>query len=187
MRSIILIVHLSLDGYTAGPKGELTYFSPSAENLDVVNGITANADTALFGRKTYELLNPYWPSRYQDPAASPAEIAYSEWYNAARKIVVSTTLQENERDNIEIIREPSVAKLHALKQQPGKNILLFGSPTLSETLMLNDLIDEFQILMYPAFFGKGLPLFANLTEKVGLKLMQSEVLTKGELMLHYKR
>jgi len=185
MRSIILIVHLSLDGYVAGPGGDLNYFIPPDENLAFVNSITTSADTALFGRNSYQLLNDFWPSQHNDPQATGAEIAYSNWYNSAQKIVVSQTLPDRSDDHVTIIRENLEPELLKIKQQPGKDILIFGSPALSQTLIRNDLIDEFWVFIHPAFFGKGLPLFTDLPKKVELELLETHALPYNQIALHY--
>jgi dihydrofolate reductase len=185
MRTIILIVHLSLDGYVAGPQGDLNYFNPSDENLAFVNSLTTNADAALFGRNSYKLLNDFWPSMHKDPQATAAEVAYSNWYNTAQKIVVSNTLPDRGENRIAIISKYSEAELLKIKQQPGKNILIFGSPSLSETLMRDDLIDEFWVFIHPVFFGKGLPLFTDLPEKTELELLEMHSLPHNQIALHY--
>ena len=181
MRKIILLIHFSLDGFVAGPGGDLSWFTPSDENLAFVNGLTVNADAALFGRNCYELLDDYWPSRRDVDGATAAEVAYSNWYNAAEKIVVSTTLHD--RPGITLIREPS--ELQNMKQQPGKDILIFGSPSLSQSLLENGFIDEVWAFIHPHFFGQGLQLF-SLPKKTDLTLLQTDILSTGEIALHYR-
>ena len=85
MRKIVLIVHVSLDGYVAGPQGDLGYFIQSDANLAFVNSLTVGADSALFGKNSYELLNNFWPERHLHPEATQAEKCYSNWYNAAQR------------------------------------------------------------------------------------------------------
>lgn len=86
MRKLILVVHISLDGFVAGPKGELDGFSAEGENLEFVVKLTEDADTALFGRTSYQLLNRYWPTARNHPNATKGEIAYSNWYNNAKRL-----------------------------------------------------------------------------------------------------
>jgi len=187
MRNIILIIHLSVDGFAAGPNGELSYFSHTDDNLAFVNGITANADAALFGRNCYKLLDDFWPSKRDDPEATQAEVDYSNWYNAAQKIVVSTTLQNTKTDNVTIISEHPEIELQAIRQLPGKNILIFGSPSLSQFLLQKDLIDEYWVIMHSNFFGKGLPLFPGLSNKIDLTLLKIHPISTVEFALHYKK
>lgn len=86
MRELILVAHISLDGFVAGPNGELDGFDAGEENLEFVFQLT-NADAALFGRKSFELLNHYWPTAYAHPKATKGEVSYSTWYNSATKII----------------------------------------------------------------------------------------------------
>jgi dihydrofolate reductase len=88
MRKLILIVHACPDGFVAGPKGELDGFDAGEENLEFVCKLTEEADTALFGRISYQLLNSWWPTARDRPNATKGEIAYSNWYNNAKKIVI---------------------------------------------------------------------------------------------------
>jgi dihydrofolate reductase len=185
MRTIILMVHLSLDGYVAGPLGDLSYFNQNDENLAFVNTLTNGADAALFGRNSYKLLNDFWPEKRNDLKATQAEIDYSNWYNSSEKIVVSTTLQASNERRLTIIGNHLETELLKIKQQEGKNILIFGSPSLSETLMTSNLIDEFQIFIHPIFFGQGLPLFAKVQHKTILKLLTTKLLPNGEIVAHY--
>jgi dihydrofolate reductase len=181
MRSIKLLLHLSLDGFVAGPRGDLSYFSPSDDNLAFVNGLTADADAALFGRVSYTLLNDYWPFQYNNPKASIAEVNYSNWYNIAQKIVVSNTLTNVQEENTIIIHDNIAAELLKIKQMPGKSILIFGSPTLSQALINSSLIDDYWLFIHPQLFGNGLPFTSNLQGKVNLQLVQSHQLPNGEV------
>src|SRR5688572_2133339 len=97
MRKLILIVHTSLDGFAAGENGEFDDFKPSPENLDFVCSLTEQADAALFGRASYELLERYWPTARDNENATASEIKYSNWYNEAEKIVLSKTLSGNRK------------------------------------------------------------------------------------------
>ena len=185
MRNIILVVHVSLDGLVAGPKGELDNFPSAEENLAFVVSLTKGADAALFGKNSYLLLNSYWPTARNHPGATKPEIEYSNWYNEAQKIVVSTTLTEQHSANTIMIRENVLPTIADIKKQPGKDILIFGSPTLSQTLMEADLIDEFWIFINPVLFGKGIPLFTGTYALVKLKLLDVNSFPNGELAMHY--
>src|SRR5258706_3597512 len=103
MRKIILIAHISLDGFVAGPNGELDGFDASEENLQFVCKLTGEADTALFGRISYQLLDSYWPTARDMSNATKGEIAYSNWYNNAKKIVISRTMAKERLENTIII------------------------------------------------------------------------------------
>jgi dihydrofolate reductase len=185
MRRITLIVHFSLDGFVAGPKGNLGYFTQSDENLQYVNSLLNNADSALLGRNSYELLASFWSDRCNVPEATSAEIEYSNWFNAAQKIVVSAKIKENVAGNVMFIHKNIENEILKIKQSAGKDILIFGSPQLSKTLMESDLIDDFQVFIHPVFFGKGLQLFTSLSNKVELELTKLNTLSIGHVLIHY--
>jgi len=185
MRKLILVVHTSLDGFVAGRKGELDGFDAAEENLEFVCKLTEEADTALFGRISYELLNGYWPTAKDRPNVTKGEIAYSNWYNNAKKIVISRTMKEESLNNTTIISENISNEIIKIKEQGGKNILIFGSPAVSQSLMQLDLIDSYWIFVNPVIFGEGIPLFAGLTNKLKLKLLTTKQFSNGEFALNY--
>ena len=161
MRKLTLIAHISLDGLVAGSKGELDDFDANEENLGFVCELTEEADTALFGRISYQLLDRYWPTAGDRPNATKGEIAYSNWYNNAKKIVISKTMPSANVNNTTIISENIPGRIIKVKEQPGKSILIFGSPAASQSLMPLNLIDDYWIFVNPVIFGKGIPLFAG--------------------------
>jgi dihydrofolate reductase len=187
MRRIALLAHISLDGFVAGPRGELDDFDASEENLEFVCSLTKSADTALFGRVSYELLNAYWPIAKDRPQATPGEIDYSNWYNKARKIVISKTLGQKTGDNTTIINGNIPDAIIQIREQTGKDILIFGSPSVSQLLMHENLIDDYWIFVNPTIFGKGIPLFAGPANKLKLGLVTTKQFANGEIAIHYVR
>jgi len=185
MRKLILIAHTSLDGFVAGTKGELTDFDVSDENLAFVCTLTDEADAALFGRISYQLLDGYWPSAKDREHATKAEVAFSNWYNNAAKIVFSKTLSAENLNNTIIIREIISSEISKIKEENGKDILIFGSPSVSQILMELNLIDSYWIFINPIIFGKGIPLFAELTNKSKLKILATKQFANGELAINY--
>ena len=185
MRKMILVAHLSLDGFVAGPKGELDGFPSAEENLEFVCKLTEEADAALFGRISYELLNSYWPTAKDLPNITKGETVYSNWYNAAQKIVISKTMTKENLYNTTVISDNIPNEIIKIRKQPGKNILIFGSPMVSQLLMQSDLIDDYWIFINPVIFGQGIPLFAGLTDKTKLKLLATKQFLNGEIALHY--
>jgi dihydrofolate reductase len=184
MRKIQLIVHMSLDNFIASEDGSFDLFDQSPENLDFVNSVTDGADAALFGRVSYELINQFWPTAKDQPDASQSQIKYSNWYNNADKIVISNTLTAN-TPNTRIIGQDLSSEITAIKHAPGKNILMFGSPTAFKALNEVNVIDEYWIIQYPAIFGKGLTLFYPQSFSK-LRLLQTRKLSKGEMALNYE-
>jgi dihydrofolate reductase len=185
MRNLVLIVHISLDGFVAGPEGELDGFDASDENLQFVCSLTEGADAALMGGISYKLLNDWWPTVATRMGATTAEIDYSNWYNAAQKIVISKTLPGEQLYNTVIIRSNIEEEISKLKEQPGKNILIFGSPSVTRGLMQADLIDSYWIFINPVIFGKGIKLFAESSKMLKLTLVSSKAFSNGEFGLHY--
>jgi len=185
MRQLILVVHASLDGFVAGTKGELDGFDASEENLQFVCNLTENADAALFGRISYELLNNFWPTVKDKPNATEGEIAYSSWYNDANKIVVSRTMKKENLNGTSVINDDLYNEITKIKNEPGKNILIFGSPSVAQSLMQHDLIDNYWIFINPAIFGKGIPLFNESAKRINLKLISAKQFANGEIALNY--
>jgi len=185
MRKLILIAHTSLDGFVAGINGELDGFEAGEENLDFVADLTEGADTALFGRISYEMLEGYWVTAKDLPGASTATVKYSQWYSKAKKIVISKTLK-SEKDRTVIISENIAEKLVQSKLEEGGNILIFGSPAIAQLLVSCKLIDEYWIFINPSIFGKGIPLFISQQQTaIALKLIGTKQFPNGELALHY--
>jgi len=187
MRKLVLIAHISLDGFVAGIKGELDDFDASEENLQFVCSLTEEADSALFGRTSYELLNHYWPNARNLPGASKGTIAYSMWYNNAQKIVVSKTITGKDLENTIVIADNLPSEISKIKHQPGKDILIFGSPAVSQLLMQKNLIDSYWIFVNPIIFGSGISLFKEMSNKIKLKLESTKQFTNGEIALSYSR
>lgn len=175
-----------MDGYAAGVHGEFDGFDPSPENLDFVNSLTDEADAALAGRVSYQMLNTYWPTARDNPNATQSEIKYSNWYNDAEKIVLSKSLRNVDLENTTIISDQIAETLHDIKAMNGKNILMFGSPSVFETLHKLDLIDEYWIILYPVFFGKGIPFFTRTVDMKRFTFVESRPFSKGEMAIHYR-
>lgn len=184
MRTLTLVVHISLDGYVAGAAGELNNFPSGDENLAFVNKLTEHADAALMGRITYEMLNSYWPHAAQLKSNDVNQVAYSSWYSRAQKIVVSKTLVAAAANTF-IIKENLSQQISEIKKLPGKNILLFGSPSVAQQLLQYKLIDDYWIFVNPVLFGKGIPLFKESDHITQFKLVGSQSFLNGEMALHY--
>ena len=185
MRKIIVSEHVTLDGFLAGPNGEMNWIKIDNELFDFVGEFTNNADAALYGRVTYEMMNSYWPTAGDKPNASKHDIEHSKWYNSVDKIVLSTTM-ENTDDKTTVLRNDIPAEIEKLKSQAGKDILIFGSPRAVHTLMAHNLIDEYWLFVNPVILGEGIPLFANIKSKINLELISSKVFASGVNGMHYK-
>jgi len=185
MRALILIVQTSLDGFVAGPNGEFDNFIGGEENLEFVCSITDDADAALLGRVSYQLLDSEWPTAASKPDATKNEIKYSKWYNSVSKFVLSKSLKNKNAANTYIISENPESEINSIKQQPGKNILIFGSPTAVHSLFELNLIDSLWIIVHPVIFGKGIPFFRSFENIIKLDLVASKQLSNGTLCHKY--
>src|SRR6267154_1027697 len=131
MRNLIFFMHTSLDGFVAGPNGEMDWINLDDALFDFVATMTDQADTALYGRVTYDMMQSYWPTAGEQPNASKHDKEHSRWYNKVSKVVLSKTMNETGLINTKVISENLSDRINELKQQEGKNILIFGSPTAS--------------------------------------------------------
>jgi dihydrofolate reductase len=187
MRKIVLLNHVSLDGFMAGNYGEMDLIQFDEEVADYVGQITAHADTAVYGRKTFQMMESYWPTAAESPNASKHEVEHGAWVNKALKIVFSKSLKTSGWRNTKIISGDVAEEISALVKQPGKNILLIGSASISHIFMQHDLIDEFWINVNPVLVGSGLPLFSKIPGMLKLKLVRSTAFKCGVIGLQYVR
>ncbi|TCC98017.1 dihydrofolate reductase family protein [Pedobacter psychroterrae] len=187
MRNLIFFMHTSLDGFVAGLNGEMNWIKFDDELFDFVGTMTDKADTALYGRVTYEMMQSYWPTAAEQPNASKHDKEHSAWYSKVSKIVLSKTMNEKGLDNTTIISGQLADNINEIKNQDGKNILIFGSPRASHSLLGQGLIDEFWLFVNPVLLGQGIPLFKNVVETTQLKLIESKTFSCGVIALHYEK
>ena len=164
-------MHISLDGFVAGPNGEMDWIKHDEELFNYVGKRISEGDTALYGRKTYQMMESYWPTAEDKPTATKHDIEHSKWYNNVRKVVLSKTLQESGLTNTTIISDSLSDRINEIKQQGDKEILLFGSPTATHSLIQLNLIDSYWLFVNPIILGQGIPLFVDIKDKIKLKLL----------------
>jgi dihydrofolate reductase len=185
MRKIISFMHISLDGFVAGPNGEMNWIKVDEEIFDHVGKRISEGDAALYGRVTYEMMESYWPNAGEEPNASKHDRKHSAWYNKAHKIVLSKTMKDAALTNTTIISDNLSDSIHEIKQKGGPDILLFGSPTATHSLIQLDLIDGYWLFVNPIILGQGIPLFVNIEDKIKLKLLTTRQFTSGVTELNY--
>ena len=185
MKHLIFFMHTSLDGFVAGLNGEMDWIKVDEEIFDFVAIMTDKSDTALYGRVTYEMMQSYWPKAGEKPNATKHDIEHSTWYNKVSKIVLSKTIHETGLHNTIVIGNQLPDNINKLKQQEGGNILIFGSPGASQSLLNEGLIDEFWLFVNPIILGKGRPLFTDITGATKLNLIASKTFACGVIALHY--
>jgi len=186
MRNLIFFMHTSLDGFVAGPNGEMNWIHVDDDMFDFVATMTDKADTALYGRVTYDMMQSYWPTAGEQPNASKHDKEHSAWYKKVSKIVLSKTITEKGLENTTVISDQLADNINKIKKLDGKNILIFGSPSASHSLMSHGLVDEFWLFVNPVLIGKGMPLFKDVTETIKLKLIETKTFSSGVIALHYE-
>ena len=186
MRKLIFFMHTSLDGYISGLKGEMNWINVDEEIFDFVATMTDKADSALYGRVTYEMMQDYWPNAANKPNASKHDKEHSAWYNKISKVVLSKTLSEKGLDNTTVISDQLSDNINKIKNQEGKDIIIFGSQTASQSLLSEGLIDEFWLFINPVLLGQGIPLFKGVNETTKLELLETKTFGCGVAALHYE-
>ncbi|MGI8952692.1 MAG: dihydrofolate reductase family protein [Chitinophagaceae bacterium] len=181
MRKIIVSNFISLDGYFEGQNNELDWFVVGEEFFDFARKqLVDEVDTILFGRITYQMMASYWPdAKDNDPVIT-------DKMNALTKIVFSKTLDKVEWNNSKLIKGNIKEEINKLKQQPGKNIVIFGSGEIVTALTDLGLIDEYRIILNPVVLGNGNSLFKGVDKKLNLKLTNTKTLGTGTVILYYQ-
>ncbi|MEQ8687645.1 MAG: dihydrofolate reductase family protein [Imperialibacter sp.] len=188
MRKIISFMHISLDGFIAGPNGEMDWIKIDEELFNHVGERISKGDTALYGRVTYEMMESYWPTAADKPTATKHDIEHSKWYSKVHKVVLSKTMKGVGVTNTTIISDNLSDSINEIKQSRkggGEDILLFGSPTATHSLIHENLIDGYWLFVNPVILGKGIPLFVNVKDKINLKLLNTRQFTSGVTELNY--
>ncbi len=185
MRNLIFAINTSLDGCC-----DHTKFYPDEETMEYFTHLTRDADTFLYGRKTYQLMVPYWPDVAKNSSGEndrTVDIEFARAFDAVDKIVVfSQSLDSTEEQKTRIVRTNLQGEVLKLKQEPGKDILT-GGVTIPSQLAVLGLIDEYRFVIHPIVIGEGRRLFEgiNLQEKLKLKLVESTVFKSGAVALRY--
>jgi dihydrofolate reductase len=180
MRKLIAAINMTLDGYC-----DHTAITPDDEFQDHYNELLRGADTILWGRITYELMEEYWPLLVKDPSGNKPMDDFAVLADNLTKILYSRTRSTVTWKNTFLKKEIVKEEIAALKKQPGKNILA-GSRSVIARLSQLDLIDEYQLCICPTILGKGLPLFEDFNERIDLKLTNTKVLGAGAIVLYYE-
>ncbi|HSB92126.1 MAG TPA: dihydrofolate reductase family protein [Flavitalea sp.] len=187
MRKLVLFMHVSVDGYVAGPTGQMDFVKADNEMFEYAGQQTDQSDIALYGRVTYEMMDDYWPNAGEQPDASKHDKQHSAWYNAVEKVVASRTLAGTSKPGTRFIGEGIGDEIRKIKNLPGKNIVMFGSPGLAKTMLREGLVDELWLFVNPVIRGEGKPLFEPGIPQTKLVLQKSEVFPSKVIMLHYNK
>jgi len=176
MRKLVVSEFISLDGVVEEPSWTVPYWNDEIAQFKYDE--LFSSDALLVGRVTYQGFAAAWPSRTD-------EQGYADRMNTLPKHVVTTTLQEASWNNSTLVKQNIFDKISRLKEQPGQNILVFGSGTLANSLIQKNLVDEYNLLVYPVLVGNGKRLFNN-GSQAALKLFQSKNFSSGVVLLRYQ-
>ena len=186
MRKVVVSEFVSLDGVIEDPRWTFRFMSEERERFKF-DELSAS-DALLLGRVTYEGFAAAWPSmmeQYEGPRRAELQ-EYTDMMNGYPKYVVSSTLEEPLAWNNSTLIKGNVAEeVLRLKQQPGKDILIFGSGDLANTLMQYDLIDEYRLMVFPILVGGGKRLFGDTNDTKVLRLAETKTLGSGVVVLSY--
>ncbi|MEP6793286.1 MAG: dihydrofolate reductase family protein [Saprospiraceae bacterium] len=188
MRKIISFMHISLDGFVAGPNGEMDWIKVDEEIFDHVGKRIRKGDTALYGRVTFQMMENYWPTAGDKPTATSHEIEHSKWYSKVHKVVLSKTMKDADLPNTKIIHDNLSDRINEIKQSRNggsEDILLFGSPTATHSLIQLNLIDGYWLFVNPIILGRGISLFTDIKDKIKLNLLTTRQFTCGVTELNY--
>jgi len=181
MRKLIFAIHTTLDGCVDHTKQFV-----DEEILEYFTRLTREADLQVFGRKTYQLMVPYWPDVLKDPSATKADTEFARAFVSIKKVVFSRSLDGVEDKNTRIVRTDLRDEILKLKQEQGKDILVGGVDIPSQLIELG-LVDEYLFVVGPIVAGEGRRLLegVNLPERQQLKLVESKIFKSGCVALHY--
>jgi len=196
MRRIIAFDRVSADGYFAAPDGNLDWVVQDSE-LDKSAAAAAKAEgpgTLLFGRKTYEMFESFWPNQLDEsgtaqnphgPGRSAEMHDLAVNINEAEKIVFSHTMKEPTWKNSRVVRELDPNEIEKMKKEPGKDMMIFGSGEIVSQLAEHHLIDEYQLIVSPVLLGSGKQLISDVKDCQRLDLLECKPYSSGNVMMRY--
>jgi dihydrofolate reductase len=183
MRNLIYAINLTIDGCC-----DHTKMIPDEEDFDYHMDLVRNAGLFVYGRKTYQLMVPYWPDIAKNPSGeTKTDVEFARAFNSVERIIVfSKTLDKAEGENTEIVRTNLKDEILKLKKERGKYLLTGGVDIPSQLIQLG-LVDEYRFVIHPVFAGEGRRLMEgiSLQEKLKLKLVESTVFKSGCVALRY--
>jgi len=181
MRNLIFAINVTVDGCC-----DHTKTVGNDEILDHYTQLLREVDLLVYGRKTYQLMVPYWPEVAKDPSETKASIEFARTFDSIDKVVFSRSLEGAESRNTRIVRGNLYEEILKLKQENGKDILT-GGVDIPEQLVELGLVDEYRVVIQPIVAGEGRRLMegVSLPEKLQLRLVESKSLKSGFVALRY--
>ncbi|MDX6645134.1 MAG: hypothetical protein QOK40_861 [Miltoncostaeaceae bacterium] len=184
MRKLIYSMGVSLDGFIAGPKGEIDWSAPDEELHRFHNQQTRELGAHLCGRRLYEVM-AYWETADENPSAAEHELEFAGIWKSIPKIVCSTTLERVE-GNARLVRHGVAGEVARLKAQPGRDLAV-GGAGLASTLIELGLVDEYRLFVSPVVLGGGTPYFPALDERIDLELVETRTFGSRVVYVRYRR
>jgi dihydrofolate reductase len=184
MRKLVSLMHVSLDGFCAGPNGEMDWISLGEALFADVHGMIDTVGAAVYGRTTYGMMRGYWPSLLNKEDADPAQRRHAHWVEQIPKHTFSRTLTSSDWNNVHLHRD--AGEIAALKKEDGAPLLIFGSPRLTHAFLGLDVIDEFWIYLNPVLLGQGIRYFDG-GVKTQLRRVSSKPFDNGVTRFHYAK
>jgi dihydrofolate reductase len=183
MRKVIYSMTVSLDGFIAGPKGEIDWSAPDEELHRFHNQRVRGLGAQLCGRRLYEEML-YWETADQNPSAAEYELEFARIWQGLPKIVFSKTLEKVE-GNARLVKDGVAEEVARLKEQPGKDLSV-GGAGLASTFIKLGLVDEYQLFVSPVVLGGGTPYFPTLEERINLELVDTKTFGSRVVHVHYR-
>lgn len=179
MRKVIAAINMTVDGFC-----DHTAVNPDEQIHDHYTDLLNNADTILYGRITFQLME-FWQPFVENPSGEKSMDDFARAIDKIQKIVFSHTLKSVNWESATLATRNLEEEVLTLKQQPGKDIFV-GSPSLIVALTKLNLIDEYQLCVHPVIIGSGLPLFKNITDRTELKFIKTKTFNSGAVILYYE-
>lgn len=196
-RRIVMFNWMTANGYFAGADDNLDWVVPDQEQAKAAAEAIPLFDTALFGRRTYELFEKFWSHAVEDSFTAPdphqpgertkEHRAIAKWLNEMTKLVFSRSLKDVTWQNSRILHEFEPREIETMKRQPGTNMIVFGSGSIVTQLTQHGLIDEYQFVLCPILLGSGRPLLGDGSKNLTLNLVEAKQYQSGDVMLRYAR
>ena len=185
MRKLKLQVQMTVDGYIAGPNGEMDWLVWNWDDAlkHYVDAITAPVDCIVLGRRLATGFIPHWAAVAANP--NDPENAAGRKFTDTRKVVFTRTLEKSEWPNTVLAQGDLADEIARLKAQDGSDIIAYGGATFVSALIKEGLIDEYHLFVNPAAIGNGLPIFGELDSKLALKLVNATAFDCGIVVLQY--
>lgn len=187
MRKVKLQIQMTLDGFVSGPNGELDWMVWKWDDVlkNYAQQLTSSSDSFMVGRHTGEGMAVYWPTVASNPESENDDIVFAQWMNRVPKTVFSKTLTSIGWNNAKVASD-IVEEVSLLKQQPGKDILLYGGAGIVSSFIKQGLIDEYHLFVNPVAIGFGKTIFTDMKDMLNLRLIKATTSSVGIVVLFYQ-